>query len=284
MQKNANNGINVTVSKIPADLTMGQLIEMLDKNEDKKAPSARKLLSSDTSILLGVEMGGITINVYENGYALFIRKAEEKEEYEEEQKKDRMSVKRVGDCKSIWYPAVITDEEMEYERMEGCTPVRRVRNGVEESFMVLSGEPLLGLPWSFVLYEIGQLALDHNQEEREHSKVEGYVKGDDDEIYGERTMLPGFEQEYFDEQERRKRKLARKWNAKKAIDSLTDKQREVVELYAKHKNQEMVACELGIRQSAVSKHLNAARVKIEKSMRENQKYFEEKAEKVLWER
>ena len=106
----------------------------------------------------------------------------------------------------------------------------------------------------------GENQWECNEGKRSNYRHEFYIEGDGED-WNDECSVPSAEDEVMErEDEREERERLRK-----AMDKLTDRQREIVNLYYFHKlTQEEIAKRLGIRQQSVLDVLNAAIKRLQK--------------------
>ena len=185
----------------------------------------RTLVKSDIPKLITVQDSGLEISVYQNGF------------FTAQDDAGRVTARAVWNCQAMTFEALCGKPESVTEEVYGA------------------------LPFPMVLSHFGQENLDHALEEREayHGAIsmsEGNVKET------EELSTPDFADEVV---ERLSGEPSEKSLLKKACETLTEKQREVMELcYVEGLTQDQAAEALGIGQRSVSDRVNGALKKIKK--------------------
>ena len=119
-------------------------------------------------------------------------------------------------------------------------------------------------PWDLILESAASARLGHNAESREQSQSEISIDAEESQSNPALSVRPEHEVKEEEEAaaEMRAAKIAR---MKKAMEKLTDRQREIMSLYHIQKlTQEEIAAKLGIRQQSVLDVLKAGKRKIQK--------------------
>jgi len=190
-----------------------------------KKIQGRTLIKSNVPKLISVEDSGLLITVYENGF------------FTAQDDRGRVTARAVWNCECMTFEAVCGQSESVTEEVYGS------------------------LPFPMVLSHFGQMNLDHAADEREayHGAVslsEGNVKET------EELSTPDFSDAVVD-------RLSGEPNEgsvlKRDLDSLTEKQKEVMELcYVRGLTWDAAAERLGISRDSVADRISGAKKKLAK--------------------
>ena len=209
------------------NLTFGELMNLVPTTKNEKLPTIKQMKERDPEEILMQEMGVV---LFKDGFFLYTRDG-------------RSTVSGVDRCMGI--PCEVTEGE-------GKNAYNRT--------MTVPEEECKQMEWYWPLMIMGDRRLDHNQEERENSKIEFHADGDGDD-WDSALVVPDFTELMMGEQE--ELELHTKLIA--ALEALPERQREAVNLYFyKNMKQEDVAKEMGISQPGVVKTLKKAYANLKK--------------------
>ncbi|MGO4943685.1 RNA polymerase sigma factor [Streptococcus alactolyticus] len=207
------------------ELTFKELCEMLPSTDGEKLPGYRMLTNSGREIFLRSRYEDAVITVYDNGFFTY--------------EVDGMhTVQGVDRC------------SLTYESVDGIQ-VAIARSEYED------------LPYSMVLESEGSDRIAHNREEQEAYHTSFHLDSDGND-WAEELRSPSIE-DIIEKRELEKTELGHIETLYVAMKSLTDKQREVIELrFYQKKSVEEIAVILKLSRQSVYERLNAAIKKLKK--------------------
>ena len=191
-------------------MNYGELLTMVPATKNEKLPSIKAMRErSAADILVADEMLGIT--VFKDGFYLYTQDG-------------HSTVFGVDRCMGI--PCGFTEGEN--------NTARNITNTISE-------DECKAMDWVWPLLTMGSRRLDRNEEERENSRTEYHTDGDGNDWYGETEgKKPGAKRISRELQalaEKESDDAFREWKENKlaelriAMEQLTDRQKQVVELY-----------------------------------------------------
>ena len=218
---------NVTIN-LSNITTYGELKNALPTTGTGRVPGINQLRNR-AKVLLRRDTGGSVIEIYDNGFFTF-------------EECDKLTVFGVDRC----------------ERPEMYTYSGKREVGMEK-------QDFGPYPWDIILESAGCARLSHNQDSREEYQEEYSLDAPGSENNVAFSVKP--EHEIREEEEAAAEyKAARLARLRKSMKKLTDRQRQILNLYyVEELTQEEIADRLGIRQQSVLDVLKAGRKKMQKN-------------------
>jgi len=206
----------------------GELKNALPSTGTHRVPGINQLRKK-ASVILRWETESGNIEIYENGFFTF-------------EERGHLTVYGVDRC----------------EWSETYSPDGRKERGVEPL-------DLSTYPWEAILESAGAARLSHNADSREESKGDISLDAPESENNIAFSVMPEHELRE-EEEEYAAWKAERAARVRKAMEKLTDRQREIVTLhYIKEMTQNEIADMLGVSQQSVHDVLKSARKKMQKN-------------------
>ena len=206
--------------------TFKELREIMPETGADRLPGIKKLYEMGSEIYERFTMDNGVITIFENGYFLYERN-------------EKWTIEGIDRCDCIEYE--LADEK------------KRI------SISEIENEP-----YQMVLYLIGDHRLEHNMDSNsDYHREFGLANDGADWCKG--SWVPGFVEEAEAIADRIEKETKELENLKAALDKLTERQKEVIDLlYQCEMNQEEIAGMLQTSQANISKIKNAAIKKMKK--------------------
>lgn len=230
------------------NLTFKQLKEMVGKVPAGKMPGKKQVLEVAGEVLFTGMVGGADVTIYKSGYIVYSRG-------------ENTTVFAVDRCEYVADETQEDDKDMLAGLVEQGFEIKHFG---KKTFICTPARFYEDCPWDMVIGQICDHRLDHNQEERENSKIEFRIENDS---WDPALSVPDFVEARMKEEEEEAKKISDSKRLAAAKQKLTDRQLEIVEKYysTPGMTEQKLADELGITQQGVHKILAAAITKLQKN-------------------
>lgn len=242
---------NTTIKS--TELSLEQLLKLVPKE-----PAKKKTLKElkEAKVLIAAEIKGTEITIYTDGCLICSRN--------DYQGKKRGTQYAVQNCNKIVYRLGFSDKEREeawdYGAVASTIKYRKIDEQLYR-FHIIDEDKLLDLPWWMPILTICEERLAHNANNREEYHYQFSMDGGSENYEGEEINenfnlnVAGGDtcEEWVEAEEAKNRKLVNHVKLMSAMQTLTVKQRKVIDLYFyQNMTESKIAEVLGMTQQSVN--------------------------------